>query len=309
MMRIARSIVHGWARAGALALATALGLACNDGPSPAALSGSFTATAPGGAAPSDGGVSPTNVAAPASVASVQALLGQLERMTGDNGGSYSQVDLEDLNDLLTDALLRAAALGGRGAASSQCVLQAVHTHGFSPAQAAALCVDTLADPAACAGAAVEQYGFDRDAAVALCATRGGLDTATCGGNVFGTLGLSRAQAVAVCADREGGATAECAASAVRNGLNDAQASVLCAHRGGASTADCAHVAMLTFRFAPDDAVALCANRGTSETAACAGLCSNRGQTANANCANAATSTAALTRDQAVLACHRPPTQD
>jgi hypothetical protein len=273
--------------------------------------------------PSDGGTS-TELDAAISTAQkgVQDLVAQLQATISAKLPSYGQVDLEDLNDLVTVALLRAESPGGRGDASAGCTLQAIQSYGFSALQTATLCQDVLFDSAACAARA-HVLGFDRDSAVTLCARRGSTETADCAQTVFATLGFSRSQAVAVCADRDGATTAQCAASALTTGALDRdQTSALCAHRGSTTTAECARVAIQTFGFTRTEAVALCANRGASETAGCAGsalesfgfsrqqavaLCANRGQASNATCAGVAFTAGRLTRDEAVEACRRPQT--
>lgn len=273
--------------------------------------------------PSDGGTSiELDGAVATAQQAVQNLVGQVQATISANLASYGQVDLGDLNDVLTVALLRAESPGGRGDASAGCTVQATQTFGFNALQTAALCQDVLFDSAACAGRA-QTLGFDRDSAVTLCARRGSIETADCAQTVFATLGFSRSQAVALCADRDGATTVQCAAFALSPGTLDRdQATALCARRGSTTTAECARVALQTFGFTRTEAVALCANRGASETASCAGtafgslgfsrqqavaLCANRGQASNATCAGVAFTIGRLTRDEAVEACRPPQT--
>lgn len=311
-----RARLIGW-----LGAALVLAISCEASQPPVSSGGSSAPSEPGATITTDGGASTELGASTGTAAEVTDVLSQLVQTIDANAASYGPVDRADLNDLLTLALIRAGSPGGRGAASAQCASQVVSTHGFSGAQAAALCQDVRFDSAACAERAVSVLGFDPDSAAALCRVRGATETADCAQSVSGTLGLSRSQTVVACSDRDGADVVQCVTSAVNIGLDREQVAALCAGRGSAGTAECAKSALQTFGFSRDEAVALCTNRGAPETATCANtvfagfgfsrqqavaLCSNRGQASNATCASNVLAVG-LTRDQAVEACRRPAT--
>jgi hypothetical protein len=255
----------------------------------------------------------------ATPSAIEALLASLQVAVSTNASAYGQVDLEDIDDLLTYSLLRAQSPGGRGNASAQCVRSALAA-GFSATQSGALCIEVIEDSAACASRAIGA-GFDRDSAVSLCTRRGSIATSDCASATLATLGGMHDNAVAVCTDRDGETTPACTSAALAGGFTHDQATSLCAHRGSTLTATCATTAA-GLGFARADAVTLCAARGADETTSCAKaaldggfsraqavrLCAGRGQKANATCAINVVQTN-LTRDQAVDVCRRQSTED
>jgi hypothetical protein len=252
-----------------------------------------------------------------SMSGLTALVASLDSTLRANEAAYGEVDLEDLDDLLTYSLLRAQSPGGRGAASTSCVHSSIRL-GMSPSQTASLCPDVLEDAATCASRVIAD-GFDRDSAIELCAIRGSAATAACASATVRRFGSGeRSRAVAVCTDRDGEVTPACVNGALGAGFSHDQAVALCAHRGSTLTVACATASMGTaVGLSRDEAVALCADRGAKETVNCAALavrdgfsraqvlalCSGRGEDGNATCASEAFRTN-LTRDQAVETCRR-----
>jgi hypothetical protein len=302
----------------AFALASASGSCHSSSPAPLGQTSTFQPDLiPNSATPVDAGGEPTVVA---EVAGVQDMLGQIQRAVAANTNAFTQVDIEDLDDLLVRTLVHAESPGGRGVATQQCVDQSIRNDGFTTQQSSLLCEDSLFDPEGCARQAFTVAGFDRDASIFLCQTDGSPETATCAQTVFATLGFSREQAVLVCADRDGAVVPGCVSTAfAAEGFSRDQTVALCAHRGSTDTANCATAAFATFGFSRDEAVALCANRGTVDTANCAAsafvtfgfsraeavfLCSNRGMPATASCAGFVFTTLGVSRAEAIEACRR-----
>lgn len=308
---------------GWLAPALVFAFSCEEArPGPSASGGGVATPQPGGPISSEGGASGTELDGSSEAgADVTGVLSQLVETIEANAVSYDPVDRADLNDVLSLALVLAESPGGRGAASAQCASDAAAV-GFSDAQVATLCQDVRYDSASCASKAFGAFGFDRDSAALLCASRGGDETAECAGTLFRTLGFSQSQAVVVCGDRDGSDVEQCVRPALSAGFDREQTVALCANRGGASTAECARSANRVSAFTREQAVAVCRGRGALETATCAStayasfgfsreqaieLCANRGQPANATCANRVRLIPGFTRGRAVAACRRPRT--
>jgi hypothetical protein len=248
---------------------------------------------------------------------VQSTFAKLQQTLSTAASAYGQVDLVDINDLLTDTLLRASTPGGNGTTTAACLARAKLNDGFTVAQSTALCANGTTSNADCAVRAFQALGFDRDQAVALCSARGAtVEAADCGVFVF-DLGFSRADAVSVCAGRDGATVTQCVSAASRAfGFDNASTVSLCRNRGLSATATCASRANASFGFSRAQAVELCAGRGVPETADCAAqavalafsqdqavaLCSLRGTPANATCARDSFPTVTPSRDATVAAC-------